>query len=341
MGSIANEAVTIPVIDISDANIEAPKQLLDAACKFGFVFVANNEAGISTDLIAKLFDVSRDFFALPTETKQEVSIASNKAGKNHGWLSQGVEKLDPATQQRPDVKEAFNMSLPSPDGTYEQALPTLIQYNTSTIEDFQFACHNLCQHLLTHFATALQIEKDWFTIRHDFRSTQKSHGSIFRLLYYPALDSALHDSVDIRAGAHSDYGSLTCLFQLPGQPGLEILTPKGEWAPVPVDPLGDGNLPILVNIGDLMQDWTGGLLKSTKHRVVFPISGVEGKGGDRYSIAYFCHPLDDAILEPVPSDVVKRHMAKHGAEDGAKNGRTITARDHLMERLAATYIVKG
>lgn len=105
MGSLQNQEAKIPVIDISDANKDAPKQLLDAACKFGFVFVANNEAGISPDLISKLFKISEEFFALPTDVKQEVSIASNKAGKNHGWLSQGVEKLDPNVQKRPDVKE--------------------------------------------------------------------------------------------------------------------------------------------------------------------------------------------------------------------------------------------
>lgn len=81
------------------------------------------------------------------------------------------------------------------------------------------------------------------------------------MLYYPASESA--DATDLRAGAHSDFGSLTLLFQLPGQPGLEILTPGGEWASVPVDPRGEEggsegggerNLPILVNIGDLLED---------------------------------------------------------------------------------------
>ena len=113
-----------------------------------------------------------------------------------------------------------------------------------------------------------------------------------------------------------------------GQPGLEIKTPNGEWASVPVNPLNDeGPLPILVNIGDLLQDWTCGLLKSTVHRVVFP----KEKAGDRYSMAYFCHPLDEVLLEPVPSSKIPA---------GLKNGKEgMTARDHLMERLAATYKV--
>lgn len=166
-----------------------------------------------------------------------------------------------------------------------------------------------------------------------------------RMLYYPQVEN-IEDDVDIRAGAHSDYGSVTLLFQLPGQPGLEIRTPSGEWAQVPVDPdacnaLKDQteSLPILVNIGDLLEDWTGGLLKSTVHRVVFPkgTSPLE----DRYSLAYFCHPLDDAELEPVPSELVQARIAEAGTQRvTTNNGKPITAKDHLMERLAATYTIK-
>jgi isopenicillin N synthase-like dioxygenase len=126
---------------------------------------------------------------------------------------------------------------------------------------------------------------------------------------------------------------------LPGQPGLEIKIPSGEWAAVPVDPKGGGEntaLPILVNIGDLLEDWTGGLLKSTVHRVIFPKGEA---GNDRYSIAYFCHPLDDAELQPVPSKRVQEHAAVTG-KGGMRNGRVLTAKDHLMERLAATYSIK-
>lgn len=118
---------------------------------------------------------------------------------------------------------------------------------------------------------------------------------------------------------------------------------------MPVDPSGSFSdaagginghgkkaLPILVNIGDLLAYWTNDLLKSTVHRVIFPPDSERG-GQDRYSIAYFCHPLDDAELIPVPSKMV---------QDRAKatsnvNGKVITAKDHLNERLAATYHIKS
>ena len=229
------------------------------------------------------------------------------------------------------------------NGELQQPLPPpLLPYKTDIIA-FQDSCLNFCQRIFERFSEALDIERDWFTSRHGPGSS-----SVFRFLWYPYVED-VEDGVDIRAGAHSDYGSITLLFQLPGQPGLEIKTPDGNWAPVPVDPReehsgatngtanGDGrkNLPILVNFGDLLEDWTGGLLKSTVHRVIFP-KGVNSE--DRYSIAYFCHPVDDAELVPVPSELVREHAAKTG-KDSSRNGKVLTAKDHLMERLAATYTV--
>lgn len=157
------------------------------------------------------------------------------------------------------------------------------------------------------------------------------------MLFYPASATTDRSIEDIRAGAHSDFGSITLLFQLPGQPGLEIKNPDGSWSAVPVDPtdnLSKGKpLPILVNIGDLLEDWTSGLLKSTVHRVVFPSEGKAA--GDRYSIAYFCHPLDDIVLEPVPSKLVQQRL-----NEGRTERIGMTAQQHLMNRLAATYTIK-
>ena len=189
---------------------------------------------------------------------------------------------------------------------------------------------------------------------------------MLRLLYYPEVLDA-EDGIDVRAGAHSDFGSLTLLFQEPGgQPGLEIRNQEGRWVGVPVDPHDNDSatgayspdikakgdvprvLPILVNIGDLLEDWTGGLLKSTVHRVVFPhVDG--GEQGDRYSIAYFLHPLDDARLEAIPSAKILEHVTKTGGSsareggeqgEGGGDGQAMTAKEHLANRLKATYSIK-
>lgn len=92
-----------------------------------------------------------------------------------------------------------------------------------------------------------------------------------------------------------------------------------------------------------MSYWTGGLLRSTVHRVIFP---KDSKGGqDRYSIAYFAHPRDDTELVAVPSRLVRQHIAATNGSDnvvygyggGSTGERAITAKEHLMKRLNATY----
>lgn len=166
-------------------------------------------------------------------------------------------------------------------------------------------------------------------------------------------------------------GSITLLFQRPGQPGLEVLAQDSSWSSVPVYPPGEqprlrlclikwllddyrdylrswlrislqvGRLtvgpstgteldafpPILVNVGDLLSYWTNGLLKSTVHRVVFP----NGGGKDRYSIAYFCHPVDDAPLIAIPSEIVATEAGSNATVN--TSGGHMTAAEHLKSRL--------
>jgi isopenicillin N synthase-like dioxygenase len=110
------------------------------------------------------------------------------------------------------------------------------------------------------------------------------------------------------------------------------------WTPVPVFPPGtenDPSPPILVNIGDLLSYWTNNLFKSTVHRVVFPKEGKEG-GEDRYSIAYFGHPASSTIITSVPSEMVKALESVNGGVATGVNA--ITAGEHLMSRLRATYL---
>jgi isopenicillin N synthase-like dioxygenase len=66
--------------------------------------------------------------------------------------------------------------------------------------------------------------------------------------------------------------------------------------------------------------------------VVFPAGGKDA-AEDRYSIAYFGHPIGDTVLEPVPSEKVKALAGRETSEVKA-----MTAHEHLMSRLKATYL---
>ena len=213
----------------------------------------------------------------------------------------------------------------------------------------------MCLKINTLLGIGLEVTPtDFFTQAH--LREKGATGTILRFLYYPPPSTLTADPVspekgDVRAGAHSDYGSMTMLFRLKGQAGLEILLRNGKtWAPVPVCPPGTENdpaPPILLNIGDLLSHWTNGLLRSTVHRVVF--HGDKGKENvvvgesdaePRYSIAFFCHPVGSTPLTPVPSERVRKFKAENGESvDGdAANGKVMTADEHLMSRFVTPFL---
>lgn len=270
------------------------------------------------------------------------------------------ESLDPNGPK--DPKEAFNIA--PPNNQTLQPLPPPLSTHTALLSRFQQSCHTLCTTILSLLGTALDIpDPTYFASRHD--ESRGPSGTIFRLLYYPKTitKTTTPNTPSIRAGAHSDYGTLTLLFRLPGQPGLELLTPTAGWLPVPVNPSSSSSSsssspspyamdppPILVNIGDLLSFWTRGLLKSTVHRVVFSGGGEEE---ERYSMAYFCHPLDEVRLEGLPSRVIEEFgergaeelraqrerlgLGLGGKEEEEEGGEVLTARGHLERRLRVTY----
>jgi isopenicillin N synthase-like dioxygenase len=237
-------------------------------------------------------------------------------------------------------------------GKATQPIPNSIKASQEQLAEFTDLCYNLTLRINTLLGIGLDLEPpDYFTEAH-LREKGPS-GSTLRFLYYPPLPNTDAQQEDVRAGAHSDYGSITLLFRLKGQAGLEILPEDGKWAPVPVSPPGtedDAAPPILVNIGDLLSYWTSGLLRSTVHRVVFPGPGghiVDGESDiePRYSIAYFAHPAGTTELGTVPSRKVRDFAKQHpdalerqlaGNPDAKK--RVLTSHQHLEMRLRATYL---
>ncbi|KAJ5246186.1 hypothetical protein N7468_001169 [Penicillium chermesinum] len=343
--------IELPVIDISNPHDPAVgKAMLDAAAKYGFLYVNSKGTDFTAEDVNHAFSLSEKFFASPKAEKETCRITPN----NRGWSGMHTETLDPEHQRTGDFKEAMNFG-DFKDGQAQQPLPPSLKPHESEINSFASLCNKTCTRILTLLALGLEIPPDFFTSRHD--PSVGPTGSILRYLWYPSIFSSetasyAHDK-DVRAGAHSDYGSITLLFQRPGQPGLEILAPDGDgetWAPVPIipGPVEEAGKypfpPILVNIGDLLSYWTDGLLKSTVHRVVFPLAEQRSPNPkDRYTLVYFCHPVDSTELVPVPSEAVKGYRGSGAVGFGGGAGsleagkRPLTAAEHLESRLAATY----
>lgn len=114
-----------------------------------------------------------------------------------------------------------------------------------------------------------------------------SQQSLLRVLHYPPLLGDERPDA-IRASAHEDINLLTVL-PAANEPGLQVKTKEGSWLDVPCD---FGNL--IVNIGDMLQEVSGGYFPSTTHRVVNPENSQHNKS--RISLPLFLHPRPEVKL---------------------------------------------
>lgn len=114
-----------------------------------------------------------------------------------------------------------------------------------------------------------------------------SQQSLLRVLHYPPITSSVTPGA-IRAAAHEDINLITIL-PAANEPGLQVMDKAGEWIDVPCD---HGNL--IINIGDMLQEATGGFYPSTTHRVINP-TGTHTTHS-RLSLPLFLHPRPDVAL---------------------------------------------
>lgn len=119
--------------------------------------------------------------------------------------------------------------------------------------------------------------------------------TLLRILHYPPQDppqdAPQHPQGTeqaTRAAAHEDINLLTIL-PISNAPGLQVLGKDGNWIEVPC-----GIDDIVVNIGDMLQETSGGYFPSTTHRVVNPLS--ESDNVSRMSLPLFLHPRPDVKL---------------------------------------------
>lgn len=135
--------------------------------------------------------------------------------------------------------------------------------------------------------------------------------------HYPAvLAKEIRTETAARQAAHSDFGTLTLLFQH-DVGGLEVadMSSTEETASrlveetanfIPVDP--QPGL-ILVLVGHMLMRWTNARYKNTVHRVSeppIPAGESEEILPNRYSIAFFGFPDSKTVVKPFASCCTQR-----------------------------------
>lgn len=293
----------IPLALVERDLAQAGRRLGDSFRRTGFAVVADH--GIPEALIARADRAMKDSFALPDPAKMRAHAPGG--GGQRGYTPFGIETAKGAV--RADLKEFWHVGRElAPDHPNAAIMAPNIW--PDGVPDFRPAMLALFAALEQAGARILRAIADDLGLAADFFDDPVKDGnSILRLLHYPPLDSGAAPGA-IRAGAHEDINVITLLLGAE-EAGLELLSRSGEWLRVDAPP---GTL--VVNVGDMLERQTGGLLPSTTHRVVNPQSGRRHLS--RYSMPFFLHYRPDWRIIPL-----RQHP----------DMPAITANDFLVQRL--------
>jgi isopenicillin N synthase-like dioxygenase len=321
---------TVPLIDLTGlrdgSSAEEVAAQIDHACRTsGFFSVVGH--GVDPALRDRLDGLAREFFALPDVEKECIAMA--RGGRAwRGWFPVGAE----LTSGRPDRKEGlyFGTELGPDDPRVATGLP-LHGANQfpghpdglgDAVLEYMKAVVALGQTVLHGMALGLGLAPDWFA-----RHLTADPVVLFRIFHYPSVPS---DDASWSVGEHTDYGLLTILGQ-DANDGLEVRTEAG-WVSVPADPEV-----CVVNLGDMLERMTGGVYRSTAHRV------RNQTGQSRLSFPLFLDPGWDTEVRPLPGYSA---TGLEGADrwDGAErwDGESVhewtgTYGDYLLTRVSRVF----
>ncbi len=277
--------------------------------RYGFAVIDGHP--IAAREIADALADARAFFALPVEEKLRHRPPNGRGQR--GYTPFGVETAKGA--EHFDLKEFWHVGRDLPAGhRFEDHMPANVWPDAEVpgfrrhLSALYAGLDDMGAHVLAAVARHLKLPDDWF-------AGPVEHGnSILRLLHYPPTDGT---GEGVRAAAHEDINVITLLLGAE-EGGLQLLDKDtGEWLAVN-PPAGS----IVVNIGDMLQRLTNGVLPSTSHRVVNP--APERRGVARYSTPFFLHFASDFCIKALPSTIGPGRPAPLAP---------ITAHDFLQERL--------
>ncbi|XP_052761259.1 uncharacterized protein LOC128203756 [Mya arenaria] len=312
---MSDQSKHIPVIDFAQCGLQVLEEglqtgdvslvgqlLKEAFSTVGFCYLKNH--GIDQQLVDKYMAVSRNFFEQSVEDKMK---HATKVDSYYGWIAVEREKLNP---ERPgDLKEAFNFNPADDSDDWSD-----VEFQQTSMDMFQ-RCTELSQRICDALSVGIGLRRSFLRDAHKFAG-KKGSATTLRSLYYPPIpEGSPLKPGQIRAGEHSDYGSISLVFQ-DDIGGLEANIHGTGY--VPASPISGT---VLVNIGDLLQRWTSDKLLATKHRVVVPENEIGGKKC-RQSIVFFFYPDYDYLIKCV---------------DGSDKYDPITGLDYLKYRYSITF----
>lgn len=267
-------------------NDAAEEDLLwKAATECGFWYMKNHGA---ENLVEPMFETGRQTLALPMDEKMK--YWQGNQGDSFGYKAAGATFSD--FNGNTDVAEFLNISkndaLAYPT-VVNRSYPQTVQANMeSAVRPFIQQCVDVCETLLRVFEKKLDLKNGELAERHRVENKSICESRCIKVAPTPERTATA-------LGAHTDFGSLSVLFNKLG--GLQVLSPdtKDDWKFVKPLP---GHA--ICNIGDTLDVLTGGILRSSYHRVQ-PPPGAQANF-ERWSLVYFFRPSDDVEVAPLSDE---------------------------------------
>lgn len=289
----------VPVIDIDRDPAAVGREIDETLRSVGFFEIVGH--GVPAEIADGCWDTARAFFDLPLEAKKEIE---RSPGGLYGYFPMAVESLANSLDGMGpgDLKESINVGWPTPPAgphadeteaalfapnVWPSALPELRPVTEAYFREMQGLSHRL----LSIFALGLGLDADYFADK-----TSRSPAAL-RVIDYPEQAAPPEDG-QLRAGAHTDYGTLTILRQQLGRAGLQVHDAATDsWIDIP--PVEGA---YVINIGDLMARWTNDRWTSTLHRVIDPDAG-SAVSARRQSMPFFFNADYSQVIECLPTCV--------------------------------------
>ena len=285
----------------------------------GFILVTGH--GVDEDLAASVRAASRAFFAQPDAVKQRYAVPVG----GHGWIGPGAEANGYAegTETPPDLKESYSLGAETATGdacvdriwfapnVWPEEVPEL----QALVSRYTAQVRRLSDDLLALFSHALGLDANpWAQLA--ARPTWTMNVN-----HYPPVSVVGEpEPGQFRIGPHTDFGTVTVLDREPGAAGLQVYSDAEGWADAPYDPDA-----LTVNIGDLLEYWSGRRWPSGRHRVLPP--QLEAPEEDLVSLIYFYEANHDALVTPLAPPI------------GRVGGLApVTTSDFIKERLDAITV---
>lgn len=300
----------LPIIDIAplfhgdlDARRHVARQIGETCETIGFLYVTNH--GVTDAVITNARDAMEQFFARPENEKRAIQRREHTLRGYIPTMPFGANHPDAP----PTIYEGFNLGVDaSPDDPETQATRGLYGANIwpdapagfrDAITAYWQGVDAVSKRLLGAFSLALGQDEGLLTSMFEKQLTN------ITLLHYHARPEMI-DAPRDNSVAHRDTNAITVL--LPSAVGgLEVQGSDGIYREAAPEPGC-----FVVNIGNMMECWSGGRFRSTMHRVHPP------RHLERYAIGFFAVPEYNTVVAPLPGlpvtgepeDMAPRHAGE-------------------------------